>query len=119
MLQTDFRCWTSPDDRFNYNPYNYVEVPSKRSNVFAKMTTDLASGQTLGMMFTYQKRDSNQLLAPTPLFYGFQSYSVGEGIGAGNPYNPFGIEFCDLGGIANDGPTVLMQQTLTEMLCNN
>ena len=102
---TDFRCWTSPDDRFNYNPYNYVEVPSKRSNVFAKMTTDLASGQTLGMMFTYQKRDSNQLLAPTPLFYGFQSYSVGEGIGAGNPYNPFGIEFCDLGGIANDGRT--------------
>ena len=30
---------------------------------------------------------------------------VGEGIGANNPYNPFGIEFCDLGGIANDGRT--------------
>ena len=111
----NFRCWingTGDDengvkvgDRFNYNPYNYVEVPSKRSNVFAKMTTDLDSGHTVGMMFTYQKRDSNQLLAPTPLFYGFQSYSVGEGIGAGNPYNPFGIDFCDLGGIANDGRT--------------
>mgnify|MGYP002061487053 FL=1 len=109
---TDFRCWVNgtgdgPDggDRFNYNPYNYVEVPSKRANVFAKMTTELNSGQTVGMMVTYQKRDSDILLAPTPLFYGFQDYSVGEGIGAGNPYNPFGIEFCDLGGIANDGRT--------------
>ena len=37
---TDFRCWESPDDRFNYNPYNYIETPSKRLNAFAKMTTD-------------------------------------------------------------------------------
>ena len=95
---SDFRCWTSPDDRFNYNPYNYVEVPSERSNVFAKMTTDLATGQTLGMMFTYQKRDSNQLLAPTPLFYGFGSFGGSEGIGINQPYNPFGVEFCDLSG---------------------
>ncbi len=30
----DFRCWTSPADRFNYNPYNYVETPSERKNFF-------------------------------------------------------------------------------------
>ena len=121
----NFRCWingTGDDengvkvDRFNYNPYNYVEVPSKRSNVFAKMTTDLDSGHTVGMMFTYQKRDSNQLLAPTPLFYGFQSYSVGEGIGAGNPYNPFGIDFCDLGWLLMMVELVMMQLLVQETM---
>ena len=95
---TDFRCWTSPDDRFNYNPYNYIETPSKRLNAFAKMTRDLESGQTVRLDFMYQKRDSDRLLAPMPLFYGFGSFGGREGIGANQPYNPFGIEFCDLSG---------------------
>jgi len=102
---TDFRCWTSPDDRFNYNPYNYIETPSKRLNAFAKMTRELDSGQTVRLDFMYQKRDSDRLLAPMPLFYGFGDFGGNEGIGAGNPYNPFGIEFCDLNGNANDGRT--------------
>ena len=38
---SDFRCWTSPDDRFNYNPYNYVETPSERKNFFAKGTLEI------------------------------------------------------------------------------
>ena len=101
----DYRCWASPDDRFNYNPYNYVETPNKRLNAFAKMTRELDSGQTVRLDFMYQKRDSDQLLAPTPLFYGFGSFGGNEGIGAGNPYNPFGIEFCDLAGNTNDGRT--------------
>jgi outer membrane receptor protein involved in Fe transport len=102
---TDFRCWTSPDDRFNYNPYNYIETPSKRLNAFAKMTRELDSGQTVRLDFMYQKRDSDRLLAPMPLFYGFGDFGGNEGIGAGNPYNPFGIEFCDLAGNTNDGRT--------------
>tara|TARA_B100001057_G_scaffold460946_2_gene512504 strand:+ start:3081 stop:5912 length:2832 start_codon:yes stop_codon:yes gene_type:complete len=103
---TDFRCWvngTGDDpvtggDRFNYNPYNYIETPSKRLNAFAKMTRDLDSGQTLRMDFMYQKRDSDRLLAPMPLFYGFGSFGGREGIGANQLYNPFGVEFCDLSG---------------------
>ena len=100
---TDFRCWTSPDDRFNYNPYNYIETPSKRLNAFAKMTRELDSGQSVRLDFMYQKRDSDRLLAPMPVFYGFGSFGGNEGIGAGNPFNPFGIEFCDLAGKTNDG----------------
>jgi len=110
---TDFRCWSGgtgddPEtggDRFNYNPYNYIETPSKRLNAFAKMTRELETGQTLRVDFMYQKRDSDRLLAPMPLFYGFGDFGGSEGIGAGNPYNPFGIEFCDLSGTANDGRT--------------
>lgn len=103
---TDFRCWTdgtgddpvTGGDRFNYNPYNYIETPSKRLNAFAKMTRDLETGQTVRLDFMYQKRDSDRLLAPMPLFYGFGSFGGREGIGASQPYNPFGVEFCDLSG---------------------
>ena len=69
------------------------------------MTRELDSGQTVRLDFMYQKRDSDRLLAPMPLFYGFGDFGGNEGIGAGNPYNPFGIEFCDLGGTTNDGRT--------------
>ena len=44
---TDFRCWingTGDDpetggDRFNYNPYNYIETPSKRLNACTRRET--------------------------------------------------------------------------------
>ena len=29
-----FREWINPDDRFNYNPDNYIQTPSERRNVF-------------------------------------------------------------------------------------
>mgnify|MGYP006419106483 FL=1 len=100
---TDFRCFTSPDDRFNYNPYNYIETPNERWNAFMKGSYKLDDETTFNMNVTYQKRQSDQLLAPTPLFYGFGDFGGDEGIGADQPYNPFGIEFCGLGGTTNDG----------------
>jgi outer membrane receptor protein involved in Fe transport len=102
---TDFRCWTSPDDRFNYNPYNYIETPNERWNAFMKGSYKLDDETTFNMNVTYQKRQSDQLLAPTPLFYGFGDFGGDEGIGANQPFNPFGIELCGLGGTTNDGRT--------------
>jgi outer membrane receptor protein involved in Fe transport len=101
----DFRCWTSPDDRFNYNPYNYIETPNERWNAFMKGTVDLGNDMSLSMNITYQNRVSSQLLAPMPLFYGFGDFGGNEGIGKDQPFNPFGIEFCDLGSKTNDGRT--------------
>ncbi|MGV6801906.1 MAG: TonB-dependent receptor plug domain-containing protein [bacterium] len=91
-----FRCWTSPDDRFNYNPYNYVETPSERTNIFAVGKYEFIDGINTRLELTYQNRESNQLLAPTPLFWGFGSFldNVGNGISAQNIYNPFGLNFC-------------------------
>lgn len=100
---SDFRCWTSPDDRFNYNPYNYVETPSDRINLFAKGRYNLMESTDLTLFGTYQNRESDQLLAPMPLFYGFGDFGGGEGISRNNPYNPFGIEFCDLTGMSVEG----------------
>ena len=97
---SDFRCWTSPDDRFNYNPYNYVETPNERKNFFAKGTLDITEDTSVTLFGVYQNRVSDQLLAPMPLFYGFGDFGGSEGISRNNPYNPFGIEFCDLTGLS-------------------
>ncbi len=100
---SDFRCWTSPDDRFNYNPYNYVETPSERKNFFAKGTFEIAEDTSVTLFGVYQNRVSDQLLAPMPLFYGFGDFGGSEGISRNNPYNPFGLEFCDLTGLSVEG----------------
>ena len=50
---SDFRCWTSPDDRFNYNPYNYVETPSDRVNLFAKGRYNLMESTDLTLSVSY------------------------------------------------------------------
>ena len=99
----DFRCWTSPDDRFNYNPYNYVETPNERVNLFAKGRFNIAENTDVYLFGIYQNRESDQLLAPMPLFYGFGDFGGSEGISANNPYNPFGLEFCDLYGDSVEG----------------
>jgi len=102
---SDFRCWTSPDDRFNYNPYNYVETPNERINLFAKGRFNLTDTTDLTLFGTYQNRESDQLLAPMPLFYGFGDFGGSEGISRNNPYNPFGVELCDLTGKSVEGLT--------------
>ena len=100
---SDFRCWTSPDDRFNYNPYNYVETPNERKNFYAKGRYSITENTDVTLFGVYQNRISDQLLAPMPLFYGFGDFGGSEGISRNNPYNPFGIEFCDLNGESVEG----------------
>jgi len=102
---SDFRCWSSPDDRFNYNPANYVETPNERKNFYAKGKYSITENTDVTLFGVYQNRISDQLLAPMPLFYGFGDFGGSEGISRNNPYNPFGIEFCDLYGDSVEGKT--------------
>jgi outer membrane receptor protein involved in Fe transport len=87
----DFREWTSPDDRYNYNPENYIETPQERRNVFIQGNYDLRDDLRLTFDAMYQNRSSDQLLAPTPLFWGFDPE---EGISKTNIYNYTGYELC-------------------------
>ena len=95
-----FREWTSPDDRFNYNPDNYIQTPSERRNVFLNGSYELTDRVSFLFDALYQNRLSDQLLAPTPLFWGFEA---DEGIDATNIYNPFGVTFCGFSGTNNLG----------------
>ena len=95
-----FRAWTSPDDRFNYNPDNYIQTPSERRNIFMNGSYQLTDGISFLFDAMYQNRLSDQLLAPTPLFWGF---SADEGIDATNIHNPFGVTLCGFSGTNNLG----------------
>ena len=95
-----FREWTSPDDRFNYNPDNYIQTPSERRNIFMNGSYELTDQISFLFDALYQNRLSDQLLAPTPLFWGF---SADEGIDATNIHNPFGTTFCGFSGTNNLG----------------
>ena len=92
---SNFRCWSSPADRFNYNPYNYIETPNVRKSVSAYGNYEIFDGVNAEFNILYLNRTSEQLLAPTPLFYGDDSFT--ENISATNRYNPFRVEFCALG----------------------
>lgn len=95
-----FREWTSPEDRFNFNPDNYIQTPNERRNLFLNGSYDLSDTVSFTFDALYQNRLSDQLLAPTPLFWGF---SADEGIDATNIYNPFGVTLCALSGTNNLG----------------
>ena len=95
-----FREWVDPDDRFNYNPDNYIQTPSERRNIFLNGSYELTDQVSFLFDALYQNRLSDQLLAPTPLFWGF---SADEGIDATNIHNPFGITLCGFSGTNNLG----------------
>jgi len=83
-------------DRFNFAPDNYLLTPQDRTNIFTQGTYDLTDDIRITAEASFNNRSSNQLLAPTPLFLGLFSAGTfaGEiGIGADNPFNPFGIDF--------------------------
>ncbi|MBF2754890.1 MAG: TonB-dependent receptor [Gammaproteobacteria bacterium AqS3] len=98
----DFTSWHGGANgwAFNYNPYNYVITPNERRSVFMRGNFEINDNHSATFKMLYQNRRSDQLLAPTPLFWGFNR---GEGISASNAFNSMRIEFCDLYGSSSYG----------------
>ena len=96
----DFDGFTA-NDRFNFAPFNYIATPSERTNLYAQFDARLADNINLNVLTFYQNRQSDQLLAPTPLFIGTLAGGSGGnvGIAADNRFNPFGQEI----GVQNPG----------------
>jgi len=122
----DFHHFTTAD-RFNFQPYNYLVTPSKRTNVFGKTDFAVSDTVTLTMMGAFTNRRSSNQAAPNPLFMGSDAgsgfYMDTMFIPANQPYNPFGI---DLDGRTNlitigrrpleAGPRIFDQTVNTWML---
>ena len=91
----DFQSFTL-DDRFNWQPYNYLLTPNKRVSTFAKAEYDITDDVMFRMTASYNRRESTSQAAPEPLFFG---PDAGSGAildnllwGADHPTNPFGID---------------------------
>jgi iron complex outermembrane receptor protein len=90
----DYRNFISPQDRFNFQPFNFIVTPLKRYGAFAHVTQEVTPAINFNAKLLYNRRDSKNQAAPLPLFVCPDS---GNGnlldfitIDASNPYNPFG-----------------------------
>jgi iron complex outermembrane receptor protein len=91
----DFRPFTNAD-RFNFAPFNYLEIPVKRYGAFADLAQDVGSDMHFRLKGLWNFRHSINQAAPIPLGVG---PDVGNGnlldhvtISGTNPYNPFGFD---------------------------
>jgi iron complex outermembrane receptor protein len=89
-----YRAFTTAD-RFNFQPFNYIETPLQRMSGFVSVTQDLTDNIRFHGLATYVQRKSANQAAPLPLFVGPDS---GNGnlldtvaIDRTNPFNPFGF----------------------------
>jgi outer membrane receptor protein involved in Fe transport len=101
------------NDSYNFNPDNYIQTPNKRIAFFLQGSYDISSNLRGFMEADFQRRESEQFLAPLPYFSDFGdpgfAYTVAvpidtdgdgvddsfedevrSGVSAANIYNPFG-----------------------------
>jgi iron complex outermembrane receptor protein len=108
---TNFRDRT-PLDAYNFAPLNYFITPSERTSFYAQGHYDLADNLTFTSDVLFNKRNSAQALASSPLTLGLDggSFVNGEPIGIGktNIYNPFGITLNGNTGTLNPGTQDLL-----------
>jgi iron complex outermembrane receptor protein len=82
-------------DRFNYAPLNYFITPNERTSFYTQGHYDLADNLTFNAELVFNKRNSQQALAPSTISLGSgNSTENGQFIGVGktNPFNPFGTD---------------------------
>jgi iron complex outermembrane receptor protein len=91
----NFRPFVSPDDRFNFAPYNYLQIPLERYGAFANLKYDLSSDIHFSVKGLWNRRKSKNQAAPLPFGIGPDSgitpFLNAVTIDATNPYNPFGV----------------------------
>ena len=68
------RTFIDPDDRYNYQPVNYLQLPMERYSAGLFSTYELSSGFELYLESTFAYNELAQELAPVPAF-GFFSFS--------------------------------------------
>ncbi len=99
----DFRAFTSPGDRFNFQPFNYLQVPLERIGAFGTLSYELSDSVNFTARGVWNRRESKNQAAPLPFGFG-----VAAGltpvlnnlvVSASNPFNPYGV---DLGGANNN-----------------
>ena len=79
-------------DLYNYQPENYIYTPQRRYTAFLSGTRQISERLRSYFEVVYTNRQSEQKLAPPPLFTSDEDITVsGE-----NRYNEFGREFYDV-----------------------
>ena len=92
---TDFRPFVSPDDRFNFGPFNYLQIPLERLGAFANVKYELSEDVNFSVKGIWNRRKSSNRAAPLPFGVGVAAGITpvldAIDIDASNPFNPFGV----------------------------
>ena len=91
----DFRPFAGDPDRFNFAPFNYIEIPVERLGAFTNLKYEVTDTINFSTRLVWNNRKSKNQAAPLPLL-------VGPGAGnltildqmvidVTNIYNPFGV----------------------------
>ena len=92
----DFRPFVSPDDRYNFAPFNYLQIPLERYGAFGNLHAEVTEDVNFTFKVLWNERKSKNKAAPLP-------FGIGQAAGitpvldattvdATNPFNPFGVD---------------------------
>ena len=82
-------------DRFNFAPFNYLQIPLERYGAFGSVKYDFTPDVHLSLKGLWNRRKSSNQAAPLPFGIGPDAGITpvldSISIDATNPYNPFGV----------------------------
>ncbi|HVI56298.1 MAG TPA: TonB-dependent receptor [Luteibacter sp.] len=84
----DFHCYASGDS-YNYQPYNLLQTPQKRTNAFVLGKYQITPDVQAYLNGYFSKTKSSSVIAPIPIFANGDNFLVS----ANSYYNPFGVNF--------------------------
>lgn len=99
-------------DNYNENPWMPFLQPQETDSVFFHTHYDIASNVTFTALTSYDRQNTGDNISPGRWLYGVtgaykSNGEAGIGIGANNPYNPFGVDLVgNLSQYCPDGHTL-------------
>lgn len=91
---SDFKAFTDAD-RFNFGPYNYLQIPVERYGAFVNARQELGDNINFSVRGIWNQRKSKNQAAPLPFGFGVAAGLTpvldAITVDASNPYNPFGV----------------------------
>jgi len=103
-VATDYRCYTTAQDAFNFQPYNLLMTPQERTALFTKVNYHVTDNVEVYVSAINNRTHSGFQIAPLP----FDANVDDTIISAQSMYNPFGSDF---GGIAGDNPNFRLRMS--------
>jgi iron complex outermembrane recepter protein len=92
----NFRAFAGAPDRFNFAPFNYLQIPLDRYGLFANVKLELADNMNFRVKALWNERKSKNQAAPLPFGIGPDAGITpvldATTIDATNPFNPFGVD---------------------------
>ena len=66
----DFRNFVSPADRFNFGPYNFLQIPLERYGLFTNVRYEMTESMNFSAKLLWNERKSKNQAAPLPFGIG-------------------------------------------------